>query len=80
MTKEEHAKVLAALSLALETSYSESCNERFEEAAAIMRKEPPQISDAEILKIRNEVSLKWYADTSKNFDLMFGRALLEKAR
>ena len=45
MTKEEHAKVLAALMRPFITTYEEQ--KLWEEACAIMRKEPEPISDAE---------------------------------
>lgn len=96
MTKEEHAKVLAALEaitkhfsisrLHESTLADTTVRGQAHEAIAIMRKEPEQISDAEIFDIAgnydcgtNGENMEWTFKSQKEL-LDFSRALLEKAR
>ena len=96
MTKEEHAKVLDALEaitkhfsisrLHESTLADTTVRGQAHEAIAIMRKEPEQISDAEIFDIAgnydcgtNGENMEWTFKSQKEL-LDFSRALLEKAR
>ena len=84
MTKEEHAKVLAALEaitkhfsisrLHESTLADTTVRGQAHEAIAIMRKEPEPISDAEILDL-------WEYELDEASDVLaFARKLLEKAK
>ena len=96
MTKEEHAKVLAALEaitkhfsisrLHESTLADTTVRGQAHEAIAIMRKEPEPISDAEIFDIAGNYDCGTNGENmewtfkSQKELLDFSRALLEKAR